>query len=421
MNRLFLLVIPTIILLPKVAPLAQTRVAILDFQDKSSTPSPQTKERVYRIFEDLFSKMDCVIVEKGLVTSVQKGVEEITPHIAKIMGEVMDAHLVIMGDYRLEKGILSINSSLIDTEKKDLKGMKEEIIRQLREMEIKGLRVDSDEQAFLNIRMNLSEEKEEEKTFPSYIEETYLLITSSPRNAKIYINDKLRGVTPQGFRDIPPSLYRIRLEKEGLMKEKTVILKKGDRIRLHIDLYDKPFIPPPLFEKEYPVKLFVVETPFTISKGRYHLSIDYPELLIFRYGVLKEGLEARIQGLGMGIKYRWKWIGTSFLYRIQNLIKEEDILDIDILFSHSVDTPLGIFDIYTGFGYRFLNNTGLRYFIGFETYLLPETKLLIEYDRSEGGMVGFRHSLPYNLNLTLGLGLTPTGKGRYCGNLSYSN
>ncbi|MDI6703946.1 MAG: PEGA domain-containing protein [bacterium] len=427
MKRPFLLtaycLLFTILLLVKEATSGEIRVAILDFQDKGSTPSPQTKERVYRIFEDLFSKLDSEIVEKGLVTSVQKGVEEVTLGIAKIMGRVIEADLVVMGDYKIEKGVLSINSYFIDTGKKDLKDMDEEIIRQIREMGIKEFNVGSDEIAFLNISMVLGEEKEEGKILPFGAEETYLFITSRPGNAKIYINDKLRGLTPQAFTDIPPSVYRIRLVKDGLKKEQTIILKKGDRIRLDIDLYDQIPISFPIFKKVASVKLFVIETPYTISKGKYHVSIDYPEILILRYGVLKEGIEIRIQGLGMGVKYKWKWLGFSLLYKTRNLreSKEGRTLDTDIVFTHSVDTPLGIFDLYSGFGYRFLNDTGLRCFIGFETYFLPEAKLLMEYDRYEGGAVGFRYPLPYNLRLTLGLGLTSTGKARYDGNLSYHN
>ncbi len=52
-----------------------------------------------------------------------------------------------------------------------------------------------------------------------------LAISSSPRAAKIYINDELKGVTNSNI-TLPPGKYVIKIEKEGYTSwNKTVILK----------------------------------------------------------------------------------------------------------------------------------------------------------------------------------------------------
>jgi len=428
MKRAFLLIIvyslfPTISILSKEATSVKIRVAILDFQDKGSQKSPQTKLRVRGIFEDIFSKMGAMMIEKDLIDTVQSSIEEVTQGIAKILGGVIEADLVVMGDYKALEDALYINSYFINTDRKEIEGIDEQIIHRIKEMGIKRFDIRRDREVFLNISMVIEEEKKEEE-IQQGLEKASLFITSTPGNAKIYINGKLIGVTPQSFMDILPSVYRIRLVKNGLEKEETIILKNGDRIRLDIDLYNrKANLHFPIFEKEYPVKLFVIETPYLVSKGKYHVSIDYPELLILRYGILKDGLEARLQGLGIGIKYKWKGIGFSLLYKTRNARegKKENTLDIDSLFIQSLDTPLGIFDLYDGLGYRFLNVEGIRYFVGLETYIFQDLRLIMEYSSYEGWAIGFRYPLPYMLKLSAGIGLTNKGEFRWDGNISYSN
>lgn len=248
-----------------------------------------------------------------------------------------------------------------------------------------------------------------------------IIVSSFPSNAKVYLERRLKGVTPFTLTGLKPGIYKIRVAKAGFGSvEKVVVLEKMETKRLNITLKPIPPLPidrPPARPLPPPPTIIQVPTPYTQGLGRWYLALGYPDLLEFRQGLLIDGLEVRLEGFGFGIKYHLKRIrpgvnlGVDLYYGLRDMRRNIDKTFIDLvgIFGLPIDTGYGIINFTGGGGIR---DEELRYFGGFDFYITPHLKFLAEYDRLDGASLGLRYDLRRNIRLTIGGGVEPDGDPR---------
>lgn len=265
---------------------------------------------------------------------------------------------------------------------------------------------------------------------PSLVgEERALSINTVPAKARVYLNDSLKGVTPVVIRDLRPGIYKIRLTMTGYEEVKRrIIFKDGYKLslRLRPTFSQEHFFLSPSAKIAPSPELLRIPTPFTLARGNYYLSLDYPTGPVIRYG-LKPNLELRLNGPGLGMKVCSRRLGIDVYWTAGDLYHKEAALSVSGVYILKIDSPIGILSLYPGV--RFLEykekaegfDEGLGLFLGLDLWATDRLKFLLEYDRFEGGAVGFFYDLGKNFTLSLGGGLNPESKVRADGNLSYYN
>jgi hypothetical protein len=146
--------------------------------------------------------------------------------------------------------------------------------------------------------------------------------------------------------------------------------------------------------------------------------VGYPDLLEFRQGLLVDGLEMRLEGLGVGAKYQFKRLkagvnlALEIYYGLRDMRKGEEKGWVDLrgIFGLPIDTGLGIINLTAGAGLR---GNDPSYFAGFDSYITPHLKFLTEYDSWDGAAVGLRYDFTKGMMLTLGAGVTPERTPRF--------
>jgi hypothetical protein len=239
-----------------------------------------------------------------------------------------------------------------------------------------------------------------------------LIISSTPTNALVYLNDELKGVTPLIIPNLKPSIYQVKLVKGGYESVERKVIFGEEDYRLSLTL--QPVLPPhkvpppPVRRVEHP-QLLTIITPYPQGRGEFNVGYRHPIGFIALWGLL-DGVELRIHGLGIGAKYLLtRNFGIDAYYYKEGSAR----LDLTLLFGSKVDTPLGLFNLYGGFGLTSGVSAKVRYFTGIDTNITQQAKLMIEYDerREEEGVdfldgcfFGLRYLLPFNLMADVGLG-----------------
>jgi hypothetical protein len=281
---------------------------------------------------------------------------------------------------------------------------------------------------FINASLILARmDRKEEKVSPPT---GTLIIDSVPTNAKVYLNDQLKGVTPLVLKDFPAGTYDLKVSEAGYFSfNKKILIKETETKRINVKL--EPLIEEvkeriTIPEEEVvlpPSRIISCPTPFTCSVTESSFALCYPEGVIARFGIKTSKdklrkLEARIEGLGFGLKERLKDLAIDVLYSVYNFREnlKEETLKILFVRGWDVDLPLGLTSVYAGIGYMYNftheTNSDFRYFVGGSMYILPRIELLTEYDNFEGVAFGCRVHLPYKLHFDAALGYHK-GKYRY--------
>lgn len=288
--------------------------------------------------------------------------------------------------------------------------------------------IDDIHASFLDVNIILA--RLQQKGYIPSAKESSIIVSSFPSNAKVYLDGKLKGITPHTLTSLPAGLFKVRVAKAGYRSiEQEVVLKEREIRRLNINLKPslyldaervpaKPIPPPP--------ELFQVQTPYAQYKNRFYLALKYPEIFAFRTGVLMDGLELRVQGLGVGAKYQFKeprWdsrIALDLYWSLRDMrhSEEKQTLDLRGIFGAPFDSGFGLMNLTAGIGYRTITEEGLRLFGGVDTYLTSKLKLLAEYDNLDGFAVGIGYDLPKNLRFAIGGGNEPDGTFRWDAYLS---
>lgn len=131
-----LLVCLSLLLSPQLA--GAVTMAVLDFEDKSPVPSLTGQDAVNQLFTDLFPAAGITLIDRQVVQRVvtartQKIMGELGPEIANILGKILEADILVKGDYEEIRGLggsssFLINASFIGTERANLAGMDKRII-----------------------------------------------------------------------------------------------------------------------------------------------------------------------------------------------------------------------------------------------------------------------------------------------------
>ncbi|MEW5766241.1 MAG: PEGA domain-containing protein [bacterium] len=132
----YLLVCLSLLLLPQLAGAAA--MAVLDFEDKSPVPSLTGQDAVNQLFTDLFpaagiTLIDRQVVQRVVTAQTQKIMGELSPEIANILGKILEADILVKGDYEEIRGpggssSFLINASFIGAERENLAGMDKRIL-----------------------------------------------------------------------------------------------------------------------------------------------------------------------------------------------------------------------------------------------------------------------------------------------------
>ncbi|MDI6793307.1 MAG: PEGA domain-containing protein [bacterium] len=131
-----LIVCLSLLLLPQLAGAAD--MAVLDFEDKSEVPSLTGQDAVNQLFTDLFPAAGITLIDRQVVQRVvtartQEIMGELSPEIANILGKILEADILVKGDYEEIRGpggssSFLINASFIGTERTNLAGMDRRIL-----------------------------------------------------------------------------------------------------------------------------------------------------------------------------------------------------------------------------------------------------------------------------------------------------
>ena len=268
----------------------------------------------------------------------------------------------------------------------------------------------------------------EELLVPLVGEEKTLSLTTMPTQAKVYLNDSLKGVTPLVIRNLEPGIYRIKVIKTGYEEvRRRIIFKDGYKLNLRLRPafgQDRFFLLPQAKTPPYP-ELLRVPAPFTLKRGDYYLSLDYPTGPVIRYG-LKPNFELRLNGPGFGVKAGTGQLGFDAYWTKGDLYHKESALSLSGVYLLKLDSWVGILSLYPGI--RFLEyqgkagfDEGLGLFLGLDFWATDKLKFLAEYDKFEGGAVGLFYDLGKNFTLSFGVGYNPESKIRLDGSFSYCN
>lgn len=112
--------------------LEAARIAILEPEDISPSPSLADGNTVRKLLEDVLSCehniLDRVSVDKILTTKSIKSVGEISRQKAYVLGRILDVDVLVVGNFIQHGDSVVLNISFIDTGRTDLVGMKEKIL-----------------------------------------------------------------------------------------------------------------------------------------------------------------------------------------------------------------------------------------------------------------------------------------------------
>ena len=287
--------------------------------------------------------------------------------------------------------------------------------------------------SFLDVSLVLARLKE--KGYHPSAKASSIIVSSWPSNAKVYLNGELEGVTPVTLSYLPAGLFRVRVARAGYGSvERKVVIKEREKRRLNINLSPilpleakraqalaKPILPPP--------EIFQVQTPYAQNKGRFYMALKYPEIFAARFGLLLDGLELRVQGLGLGAKYQFKkmkqhGLALDLYYSLHDFRRHENKTSLNLrgIFGTPFDSGFGLMNLVAGAGYRSISDEdsdeGFHFFGGLDNYLTARLKLLAEYDNLDGWAVGICYDLPKDLKFAVGGGSEPNGTLRWDAYLS---
>jgi hypothetical protein len=109
------------------------RIAILEFEDLSSPPSLDGQDSIRELFENTLSEEFDIVaretVDKILTAESLKSIGEITQQKAYVLGRVLDADVLVVGDFVQHDTSFVINASFISTGRIELTGVKHKIIK----------------------------------------------------------------------------------------------------------------------------------------------------------------------------------------------------------------------------------------------------------------------------------------------------
>lgn len=284
---------------------------------------------------------------------------------------------------------------------------------------VEELIIDDRKTPFLSIGLLLTRLEKKDHIPPKRASE--IIVSSIPSNAKVYLERELKGLTPITLTGLGPGSYKIKVAKTGFETiEHTVVLKEMEIKRLNLSLKPVPPLPlrrPPKKPLPPPPVIIQVPTPYVQGLEDWYLSIGYPDIVEFRKGLVIDGLEARIEGLGLGTKYQFKGLkvrvnlAVDLYYGLMDIPRniEKRVIDLKGIFGLPIDTGFGIINLTGGAGLR---GRDLSYFAGFDSYLTPRLKLLLEYDRFDGVALGLRYEFSHGMRFTLGGGFEPDRRTR---------
>ncbi|HAV43155.1 TPA: hypothetical protein DCX15_03985 [bacterium] len=292
---------------------------------------------------------------------------------------------------------------------------------------IEEIIIEESPSSFLDANLVLA--KLQQRGYPPSAKESSLIISSSPSNAKVYLDGELKGITPIAICHLPSGLFRVKVAKTGYKSvEHEIVLKEQEERRLNINLEPSPILEakvPPAKPIPPPPELFQVQTPYGQSRGGFYLALKCPEIFAFRIGAFLEGLELRLQGPGLGAKYQFRGFGfervaVDLYWRFYDMRhKEKDQgFDLRAILGAPFDSGFGLMNLTAGVGYRNAPEKGFHLFGGFDSYLTPKLKLLAEYDNLDGFVAGLRYDLFQDIRFALGAGNEPDGTPRLDASLS---
>ncbi len=111
------------------------RVAILEPEDLSFSPASQTvdgKDMVRKLLEDVLSQTNEVLdrteVDRILTAKSMQAVGDLNMRKAYVLGKILDADMLVKGNFIQHGDSMVINANFIDTGRTDLTGIKEKIL-----------------------------------------------------------------------------------------------------------------------------------------------------------------------------------------------------------------------------------------------------------------------------------------------------
>ncbi|MEK7275619.1 MAG: PEGA domain-containing protein [Candidatus Desantisbacteria bacterium] len=224
------------------------RIAILEPEDMSLSQSVDGKDTVRKLLEDVLSQTNEVLnradVDKILTAKSMQAVGDISMRKAYVLGKILDADMLVKGNFIQHMDSVIINTSFIDTGRTDLTGIKEKMLDLfLSKYELRcqvkaakgrdvtinmgslsglangdmldvfhkgekaGLlkiaKASSNECAAVLVKGKIVRQKDEVRKLPVVWDKgkREMIITSTPSPSKITVNDKGIGYTPLLFRN----------------------------------------------------------------------------------------------------------------------------------------------------------------------------------------------------------------------------
>ncbi len=461
-------------------------VAVIEFNDYSVQKSIGAQDRIRLIMEKIFpperfSFIDKETTQKLFPISTQRALGTITPTLSKMIGKLLNADIVLIGNYKVEKGEILMHFSLFDTHRTlidfteiqeffespfliegKVVGVANEVItlnigtrkgveigtnfsiiqldKEVGKVQVIKVKEASSEALLIEGNKPSVGDKVNKSTvsFNTYPSNQIWIVTSIPSGAYVYIDETLKGISPLIIKGSMNEIKQLRLEKDGY-EYYPLNIQVSKIPYSSLDIFIVEFMPSssPIVKKLGPkrkegvtyaklepgYRLFTVETPFLLECSELLVGLGYPEGLLLKVGLPVGNIEARIAGLGIGLKRRLnKQFALDIYYETYDLRhnKEEISKGGSLLYSFPTKLPIRPFNIYMGTGYVEQNSNGeFRYFGGLDTPISHSVKFLTEWDKINGWAAGFQYHPYEKISVDIGLGMDPD-EWRYDLQLVYS-
>lgn len=441
---------------------AAETMAILEFDDLSSPVQANSQERVRKMltamFEKEFSIVDAQVCNRIFGLESQKRVGTITSRQAAMLGKVLQADLLVTGNYTIsDNGSLIIKAAFIKTHLQESSQTISKLSSCLQaafplksETEAKRFLLISSHPSGCHIELNkkmagktplllqeiqdgselsLNKDGYQTEYLPiNFYQTPYsilslcwlemnlkpevkpalgsILVTSQPSSALVYLGQQLKGVTPILIPELEPGFYQLKVYKSGFKPQiQRVIIEPGKQGRAYLIL-ERGF--PPLPKPRASFELMSIQTNHLIDGGEVDIGLKYPEILIFRTGTPIKNMEFRVCGLGFGLKRGLtENLSLDLYYSGYEMRKWEkgEGGGASFILGWPIRFPFAHSWWYLGAGYyRDKGENKPRYFAGLECQLTQDLRLLMEYDRFDGSGLGIKFPLSRQIKLIAGVG-----------------